>query len=113
MNLKNFWFHAEASAKQIDPLIVRRILAYHESLMIVEVDFQKGGVGSLHGHPHEQITYVLSGTFEFTINGVSKVVRAGDSMFMEKDVIHGTVCLESGKLLDIFTPHREDFIEGN
>lgn len=113
MELKNFWFHNEAIPKQIDPLIRRRVLAHHEALMIVEVEFQTGGIGTLHGHRHEQVTYVLSGRFEFTINGVSRIVQAGDSLFMEKDVIHGTLCLESGTLLDIFTPHREDFIEGN
>jgi hypothetical protein len=26
------------------------------------------------------------------------------------DVVHGCVCLEAGKLLDIFNPMREDFV---
>ena len=25
--------------------------------------------------------------------------------------MHGAVCLEEGVLIDVFTPHREDFIE--
>lgn len=48
-------------------------------------------VGALHHHPHTQITYVVSGVFEFEIDGVKKTVRAG-------------------VLLDIFNPIREDFV---
>lgn len=109
--VKNFWFHHEMAAKQLDPLIIRRILAYSEKMMVVEVEFQKGGIGTMHAHPHEQITYVLEGKFAFTIGGVTKTITKSDSIYMEKDVLHGCVCLESGKLLDIFTPYREDFIE--
>lgn len=111
MDIQNFWFHQDSTAETVDSKIQRRILAYHENMMIVEVCFAKGGVGTVHTHPHEQITYVLEGTFEFMIDNVKKVIRTGDSIFMQKDVIHGCLCLEQGKLLDIFTPHREDFIK--
>ena len=89
----------------------RKILAYTDELMGVENYFKKGAVGALHSHPHTQITYVVSGAFEFEINGLKKVVRAGDSMLKRDSVVHGCVCLEEGVLLDIFTPMREDFIK--
>ena len=78
--------------------------------MIVEVYFEKGAVGELHSHSHEQITYVLEGEFEFNIDGKKHIVKAGDSMFKESNVLHGAVCLKKGKLLDIFSPHRADFL---
>ena len=55
--------------------VERKILAYTDELMCVENHFEKGGVGALHSHPHTQITYVVSGAFEFEIDGVKKVVR--------------------------------------
>ena len=66
--------------------------------------------GALHHHPHTQITYVVSGRFEFTVGGEKKVVGAGDSMLKKDGVEHGCVCLEEGILLDIFSPMREDFV---
>lgn len=90
--------------------VVRRVLAYNEGLMCVENTFETGAVGALHSHPHTQITYVVSGVFSFTIDGVEKIVRAGDTMLKEDGVIHGCTCLEAGVLLDIFSPMREDFI---
>jgi quercetin dioxygenase-like cupin family protein len=64
----------------------------------------------MHSHPHEQLTYVLSGRFSFTIDGVTKEVSAGDTLYKKPNVVHGCVCLEAGTLLDTFTPQREDFL---
>ena len=90
--------------------VQRRVLAYNEQQMIVEVRFEKGGVGSMHTHPHVQSTYVKSGKFRFTIDGEDVEVAAGDTIAFPPDIPHGTLCLEAGVLLDIFTPMRKDFI---
>ena len=90
--------------------VTRRVLAYQEQLMIVEVNFEVGGVGSVHTHPHCQNTYVKSGRFRFTIDGEPVEVGPGDTIAFPPDIPHGTLCLEAGTLLDVFTPMREDFI---
>ena len=90
--------------------VERKILSYTDELMCVENHFKAGAVGTLHHHPHTQITYVVSGQFEFAIDGVKKVVNPGDSMLKKDSVPHGCVCLKEGILLDIFTPMREDFV---
>jgi len=90
--------------------VTRRILAHGGTMMAVEVSFEQGAVGQLHHHPHEQLTYVLSGRFAFTIDGETKEVSAGDTLYKRPDVVHGCVCLEAGTLLDTFTPQREDFL---
>lgn len=91
--------------------VTKRILAYSDDLMCVENTFTKGAVGALHHHPNTQITYVVSGKFEFEIGGVKKVVTKGDTMLKTNDVVHGCVCLEDGVLLDIFNPYRKDFVD--
>ena len=105
------WVPHEASEAQFGGEgVTRRVLAYTEGLMCVENTFEKGAVGSLHSHPHTQITYVVEGVFSFTIDGETRTVRKGDTMLKEHGVIHGCTCLEAGILLDIFTPMREDFV---
>ncbi|RKM61802.1 MULTISPECIES: cupin domain-containing protein [unclassified Butyrivibrio] len=103
-------FYKDVDAQDMGGGVTRRVLAYSKDLMCVENSFEKGAIGALHHHPHTQITYVVSGEFEFEIDGVRKVVRAGDSMLKTNDVVHGCVCLEKGVLLDIFNPMREDFV---
>lgn len=91
--------------------VKRRILAYGDALMQVEVHFETGAVGAMHAHPHSQLTHVLEGTFEFTIGGEKRIVKKGDTLYKTPNVIHGCVCLEKGILLDTFSPYREDFLK--
>ncbi len=90
--------------------VYRKVMAYNDNLMVVKVKFKAGSVGNLHSHPHCQITFVESGVFEFTINGVTKIVRAGDMLMKEPNVVHGCKCLEDGMLIDTFTPMRKTFL---
>ena len=91
--------------------VKRKIMAYDESLMLVRVAFEKGGVGTVHQHYHVQITHVESGSFEVEIDGTKKVLNAGDVFYIPSNVLHGAVCLERGVLIDVFSPMREDFIK--
>ena len=75
----------------------------------VVADFQTGGIGALHNHHHSQVTYVQSGEFEMTIGEEVKIIKAGDSYYIPPHVMHGCKCLKAGKLIDVFSPHREDF----
>ncbi len=108
--ITNFVYNADVPLEDLGNGIKRKVLAHHENLMAVEVYFEKGAEGVMHSHPHEQITYVLKGKFEFNINEKKQVIESGDSTFQEPNVLHGVICLEEGILLDVFTPHREDFI---
>lgn len=62
--------------------LTRRVLAYSDDLMVVENTFEKGAVAGLHHHPHTQISYIVSGKFEFTVDGEKHVVSTGDSFYM-------------------------------
>ncbi|WP_066718825.1 cupin domain-containing protein [Clostridium sp. Marseille-P299] len=103
-------FHDDVEEQNVGEGVIRRVLAYSKDLMCVENSFATGAVGALHHHPHTQITYVISGEFEFEIDGEKKIVKAGDTMLKLNGVVHGCVCLKEGILLDIFNPMREDFV---
>lgn len=104
-------YNRDVSAMDCEPGIRRKILAYSDELMMCEITFEKGAQGYMHSHPHQQATYIVKGSFEFTIDNVKTVVKEGDSLFMPSNSIHGTVALEDSVLVDVFTPKREDFIE--
>ncbi len=109
--VKVFIGNNDISWEQMDKGVKRKIMSWDERLMLVKVEFEKGGVGSLHQHPHTQITHVESGVFEIEINGEKKILRAGDAFYIPPNVIHGAVCLEAGVLIDTFSPMREDFVK--
>ncbi|HQV61260.1 MAG TPA: cupin domain-containing protein [Chitinophagaceae bacterium] len=110
-SVKVFIENAEIPWQEVDKGVKRKIMAYDERLMVVKVVFDKGGVGSLHKHPHTQITHVESGLFEVEIGEEKKTLKGGDAFYIPPNVMHGAVCLESGILIDVFSPMREDFIE--
>ncbi|SBT14854.1 cupin domain-containing protein [Vibrio celticus] len=105
-----FVYNNEVQLEDLGDGISRKVLAHNDNMMAVEVHFEKGAIGAMHNHPHEQLTYVLSGAFEFTIGDETKIVKAGDTMYKEPSIEHGCVCLEAGVLIDNFTPMRKDFV---
>ena len=105
-----FAAHDQQALQDLGGGVTRRVLAHDENLMAVEVSFQAGSVGARHTHPHTQCSYVLSGRFSYSIEGESTELAPGDSIVVPSGLVHGTVCLEKGILLDIFTPCRQDFL---
>jgi len=96
--------------EQADSGIKRQILGHDSNLMLVKIYFDKGSVGVPHKHPHQQVSYVVSGSFEVDVDGNKKILKDGDSFLVPSDVLHGVVCLEEGVLIDAFSPRREDFL---
>ena len=111
MELKNWFFNDEIVLDNLGGGVTRKVIAHNDNIMIVEVNFEKGAVGSNHMHEHEQATYIISGEYEFNINGVSKIVKAGDSIYFQPNCDHGATCLKAGKIIDTFTPMRKDFLK--
>ena len=89
----------------------RKIRCWNEEMMLVEVIFETGAVGSDHSHPHTQISYVLSGEFTYHIEGETRVMLPGDSIVVSGGKLHGCTCVKAGTLLDVFSPMRADFVK--
>ncbi len=92
------------------PGVTREVLSDHPDLMVVAFRFTAGAEGALHQHPHVQATYVASGRFAFTVSGEEREVGPGDSFVIPSNAVHGCRCLQSGVLIDSFTPRRDDFL---
>ena len=106
-----FMFGKDVEIEDVGGGITRQILGHNDELMLVKALFETGAEGYQHEHYHSQVTYVESGVFDVTIDGVTKRQAAGDSYFIPPHVMHGAICVEAGVLLDMFSPIREDFFE--
>lgn len=103
---------AQAGDGKITPLdgSIRRVILDLPELMLVEFTFEKGGVGALHSHPHLQTSYVAEGVFEVTIDGETQTIGKGGAYIVPSGLVHGVKALEAGKLVDSFSPRRDDFL---
>ena len=92
-----------------------RYLAFTETLMTVVVDFNDGPTSEPdppHSHPHEQVSYVVSG--EINLFMENKLTRLGpmDMFTVPPNIPHSVQLLTKHVILvDSFTPVREDFLK--
>jgi quercetin dioxygenase-like cupin family protein len=100
----------DAPTVQAGAGVTRQVLGHDAELMLVRVTFETGAVGYVHAHPHRQVTFVESGRFDFTVDGVTTRLLAGDSVFVPPGAPHGVVAIEAGALIDVFAPARIDFL---
>ncbi|MCL1068147.1 cupin domain-containing protein [Shewanella olleyana] len=108
----HFSFGNETEIEDIGGGLKRQMLGFNEELMAVKIWFEEGAIGYNHAHRHSQVTYVVEGEFHFNIDGVTKILRAGDSCLIPPHADHGATCPTGGILIDTFSPAREDFVEG-
>lgn len=91
-----------------------RRMGHTDNLMIVVVDFRDGPKDKpdpLHSHPHEQVTYVAEGEVLFVMDGQQTHLIPGDLVLVPSDKPHSIQQLtEHVRLVDCFTPIREDFL---
>jgi quercetin dioxygenase-like cupin family protein len=62
-----------------------------------------------HNHMNEQVMYVKEGEFQFTLEGETKIYHPGDIVVIGAYKKHSGKALTPCKLLDVFSPPREEY----
>ena len=93
---------------------IERQMFVGDRMMICRFRFRPFLVTPEHDHPHEQMTIVESGKVRFFIEGKERIASTGDVLHFPSKCWHGATMMdEEVVLIDIFTPLREDFLNGN
>ena len=91
-----------------------RYLVHTDNLMMVVIDFNDGPTDKPdppHSHPHEQVSYVVSGEILFLLDDEQTHLGPGDIFTVPPDKPHSVQLLsEHVRLVDTFHPIREDFL---
>jgi quercetin dioxygenase-like cupin family protein len=93
-----------------EPGLRRRVLAHDAKMMLVEHEMEVGWAGARHSHPHDQAVYVVEGRLRFSCGEESFEVGRGDSFIVKGGLEHQAWALEPSRVLDVFTPAREDYL---
>ncbi len=93
-----------------------RYLAHLSHLMMVVIDFEDGPAlrpDPPHSHPHEQISYVASGEIHLHMENEVIQLGPGDMFTVPSNIPHSIQLLTpKARLVDTFTPLREEFLKG-
>ena len=102
--------HKEHLSDEID-----RRLVTGDQLMLAHVYLKKGALVPQHHHENEQMTYILEGSLHFYLGQDEKeevVVSAGEVLHIPSNLPHKAIALEDTLDVDVFTPPRQDWLDG-
>lgn len=102
---------------KVDPFRkdAERRLGHTDNLMMVIYDFDDGPQTEPdppHSHPHEQVSYVAEGEIYFLLEDECDRLGPGDMFLVPPHKPHSIQLLTKHvRLIDCFSPIREDFLE--
>ena len=100
--------------EKVTDLIDRRVIT-SDRMMLAHVYLAKGSIVPRHSHENEQLTYILQGALKFWIgeDGAQElIVRAGEVLVIPSNVPHKAEALEDTLDVDVFSPPRQDWLDG-
>ncbi|MDA8214407.1 MAG: cupin domain-containing protein [Nitrospiraceae bacterium] len=105
-----FFRESDLKAKQVLEGITLRAVAGDKTMMTF-FEFKPNAVIPSHKHPHEQITYIIEGEMEFTVEGETRILKNGDGVVILSNQEHSAKVLDKPtKAVDAWYPIREDYL---
>ena len=99
----------------LTPLLDRKMI-WGERVMLAQIYLKTGSSVPLHHHDNEQFSYIIEGSLRFWVGKEGEqreiVVGAGEVLHLPSNVPHKAVALEDTLSLDVFSPPRQDWIDG-
>jgi quercetin dioxygenase-like cupin family protein len=99
---------SELPTREIFPGFTARLI-HTERATESWVDATAGASFPEHQHPHEQIVNVLDGELEITVGGVTRRLKAGEVLVIPSEMPHSGRAITNCRVLDVFTPRRDEY----
>ena len=97
---------------------IARQLFTGKRMMLAPVFLDKGAIVPKHSHDNEQLTWVVEGALKFWLGDEGepgyeeRIVSAGEVMYIPSNVPHKAEALEDTLDVDVFSPPRQDWLDG-
>ena len=95
---------------EICPGITRRTVAHGDTMYQMLATLAAGSQMPAHSHPQEQIVHILEGKMRLIVEGVPHELSAGDSFYLASNVSHGVETISATRVLDTFSPPRDEYL---
>lgn len=100
---------------ELNPDLSRRLISA-DRMMLAHVYMKKGCIVPRHSHENEQLTWIVEGVLRFWLGeDESEVVdvAAGEVLHIPSQLPHKAEALEATLDVDIFSPPRQDWLDGS
>jgi quercetin dioxygenase-like cupin family protein len=95
---------------EICPGITRRTVAHGKTMYQMLATLAAGSRMPAHSHPQEQIVHILEGKMRLIVDGVPHELSTGDSFYLASNVPHGVETISATRVLDTFSPPRDEYL---
>lgn len=107
-NRRMFTAIDQLTERELAPGYLAR-LVHTDQLTIAHLRVTAGSILPEHQHPHEQVTNILEGEFEMTVDGETRHCTAGSVVVIPGNTPHSARAITDCRLVDVFHPAREDY----
>jgi len=94
--------------KEIVPGFFARFV-HSENMTIAYWNIKAGSSLPAHSHSHEQISSIIKGEFELTVDGTPHLLKANNVFVIPSGIPHSGKAITGCKIIDTFYPVREDY----
>ena len=94
----------------ICPGIKRQTITNGKTMYQMLARLEAGSKMPEHQHPQEQIVHILAGRMKLIVDGTPHELAPGDSFYLASNVPHGVETIEDTRVLDTFSPPREEYL---
>ncbi len=99
-----------AELKENEPVPGFKVRFVHsENMTIAYWEIRAGSVLPPHSHLHEQVTNIIEGEFELSINEKTNLMRANTVAIVPPNAPHAGRAMSDCRIIDVFYPVREDY----
>jgi quercetin dioxygenase-like cupin family protein len=108
MNTAIFHEFSAIPTKEIAPGFFSKLIhTANNTINFIEV--KAGNIVPDHQHVHEQLSFVIEGQFQLTVNDEVQLLDAGLFAVIPSNVRHSGLAITDCKLIDVFSPVRQDY----
>ena len=83
--------------------------AHGVTMTVVQWTIAAGAELPEHAHPHEQVSQVLEGEFDMTIDGRTERLGPGALAIVPPNITHSGRAVMACRIIDVFHPVRDDY----
>jgi len=109
MDTNVFQEFSDIAITEISPGFMSKIIHTPDNTVNF-IEVKAGNAIRRHQHIHHQCSFVIEGQFELTVDGVTRIVDVNTFALIPSNVFHSGRAITDCKLIDVFSPVRQDFI---
>ena len=104
----------DVASEQLSPTIARRVIMT-DRVTLAQFELDAGAIVATHSHEQEQLTYIEQGLLRLWLGADDSQVHdlaAGEVLHIPSNLPHRAEAIEATRATDVFSPRREDWLDG-